>query len=152
MSLLLALPLVACGAEEPQAVPPPVTTTFARTAEDCTELAVRALEVEPGVAEVFGTHAELLPKGQFVRVRIALSNTGNRVHDTRSEDYELVDAAGGAHHMSIDAMRVERQLWELQLGAGNRLELDLWYDIPLGAIPREIRDTVCASTIPLPER
>ncbi|MEV0251263.1 hypothetical protein AB0H76_32040 [Nocardia sp. NPDC050712] len=152
LMLLLALPLVACGAPEPESAPIPASTSFARTPEDCSELAITALEVQPGVANLFGTHAELLPKGQFVRVRIAITNTGNRVHDTRSEDYQLVDTAAAGHRMSIDAMRVKRQLSDLEIGAGNRLELDLWYDLPVGAIPRELRDTVCASTIAFPGR
>ncbi|MFC9897451.1 hypothetical protein ACFVMC_27490 [Nocardia sp. NPDC127579] len=148
--LLLALPLVACGAENPEPTSAPAPSAFARTREDCTELAVTALELQPGVATVFGTHAELLPKGQFVRIRIALTNTGHQVHDTRAEDYRLIDTAAGAHRSSIDAMRVKRQLTALQLGAGNRLELDLWYDIPSAATPAELRDTVCATVIPLP--
>ncbi|MEV6275330.1 hypothetical protein [Nocardia sp. NPDC051832] len=153
MIVLLALPLVACGSPgDPAPAPAPTTTAFARTPEDCTELTVTALEVQPGVANLFGTHAELLPKGQFVRVRIAIGNTGSRVHDTRSEDYQLVDTAAAGHRLGIDPMRVERQLFELQIGAGNRLEMDLWYDIPVGAVPHELRDTVCASTIPLPGR
>ncbi|GAB2677317.1 DUF4352 domain-containing protein [Nocardia goodfellowii] len=150
--LLLVLPLVACGAEESEPVPVPTSTPFARTQEDCSELAVHALEVQPGVANLFGTHAELLPKGQFVRVRVAITNTGDRVHDTRPEDYHLVDTGSGGHRIGVDAMRVERQLFELQIGAGNRLEMDLWYDLPVGAVPHELRDTVCASTIPLPGR
>ncbi|MFD6463899.1 hypothetical protein, partial [Streptomyces roseolus] len=147
--VLLVLPLVACGSgeSEPAPVPPPTTTTLARTPEDCSELAVTALEVQTGIAGVVGTHAELMPKGQYVRVRVALVNTGRRVHDTQSQDYELLDTAAAVYPMNIDAMRVKRQLWDLQIGAGNRLEMDLWYDLPLGAIPQNLRDTVCASAI-----
>jgi hypothetical protein len=38
---------------------------------------------------------------------------------------------------------------EIHVGAGNRLELDLWYHIPLATDPHHLRDTVCSTTIPM---
>ncbi|MFI9504479.1 hypothetical protein [Nocardia sp. NPDC052566] len=152
---LLILPLAACASDPaPIAAPTATTTTTAapetRTPQDCDKLTVTALEVEPGIGYLLGTHAEWLPKGQFVRVRVAITNTDRAFHTTNSDDYQLTDAADAPHPVSIDAIRIKRQPLEITLGAGNRLELDLWYDIPLNTAPRQLRDTVCSTTIPLP--
>ncbi|WP_280466234.1 hypothetical protein [Nocardia brasiliensis] len=150
--LLLLLP-TACGTEAPTAAPPPpppAPTAYVRTPQDCVKLTVTASTVEPGIGYILGTHAEWLPKGQFIRVRVAIVNTDNTFHTTRPADYQLDDTVDAAHPPSVDAMAIKRQPTELTLGAGNRLEMDLWYDIPANSGPRQLRDTVCATTIPLP--
>lgn len=151
--LLLLLPLAACGEDEATPPPAPPTTTVAeyvRTPTDCTELAVTALAVEPGIGYVVGTHAEWLPKGQFVRIRVAITNNDRTFHTTRTADYQLYDVRDAAHPISVDAIRIKRQPDEMPIGAGNRLEMDLWYDIPLDTTARDLRDTTCNTTIPLP--
>ncbi|MEV5832558.1 hypothetical protein [Nocardia sp. NPDC052112] len=148
---LLILPLAACADTTPTPSAPAVTTTeYVRTPADCAKSELAALVVEPGHGYIFGTHAEWLPKGQFVRIRIAITNADNTFHTTRTTDYELDDAAGTAHPVSNDAMAIKRQPTEVTLGAGNRLELDLWYDIPLDTTPKLLRDSVCATTTMLP--
>ncbi|WP_405166787.1 DUF4352 domain-containing protein [Nocardia sp. NBC_01499] len=149
----LLLPLAACGAEPATTpTPPPVTTTaeYVRTPLDCSKLTVTALTVEPGIGYIFGTHAEWLPKGQYIRIRVAITNTDNEFHTTRPTDYQLDDAADHPHTTSVDAMEIKRQPNELNIGAGNRVEMDLWYDIPVDTSPKLLRDTTCTTTIPLP--
>ncbi|WP_194837790.1 DUF4352 domain-containing protein [Nocardia sp. XZ_19_369] len=149
---LLLLPLTACAAEPAPAPPPPPTTTteHVRTPQDCTKLTVTTMTVEPGIAYIFGTHAEWLPKGQFIRVRVAITNTDNTFRTTRPSDYHLGDAADRPYPPSVDAMAIKRQPTELTLGAGNRVEVDLWYDIPVDTSPKLLRDSTCVTTIPLP--
>ncbi|MEV4124068.1 hypothetical protein [Nocardia sp. NPDC049707] len=148
---LLLLPLAACADPTPTPSAPTITTTeYVRTPADCTKLELTALVVEPGHGYIFGTHAEWLPKGQFVRIRVAITNADNIFHTTRTSDYELDDATGTAHPVSNDAMAIKRQSTEVTIGAGNRLELDLWYDIPLDTAPKLLRDNVCATTTTLP--
>ncbi|WP_433192357.1 hypothetical protein ACQP1G_27000 [Nocardia sp. CA-107356] len=150
--LPLLLLLAACASDPtPAATPPPVTPTeYLRTPTDCAKLAIEALTVDPGHGYLFGTHAEWLPKGQLVRIRVAITNTDNTFHTTRTTDYQLDDAAEVAHPVSNDAMAIKRQPTDVTIGAGNRLELDLWYDIPLDTAPKLLRDTICTITIPLP--
>ncbi|MEV6557466.1 hypothetical protein AB0M22_17240 [Nocardia sp. NPDC051756] len=150
---LLLLSLAACGAEPAAAPPPPSPTTTAaylRTPLDCTKLTITPLNVEPGIGYIFGTHAEWLPKGQYIRIRVAITNTDNTFHTTRPTDYQLDDAADRPHQTSVDAMEIKRQPNELNIGAGNRVEMDLWYDIPVDTAPKLLRDTACTTTIPLP--
>ncbi|MGW4770916.1 hypothetical protein ACWEO2_23100 [Nocardia sp. NPDC004278] len=150
LPLLLLLAACASG-PTPASTPPPVTPTeYVRTPTDCAKLTVEALIVDPGRGYLFGTHAEWLPKGQFVRIRVAITNTDNTFHTTETTDYQLSDAADAAHPVSNDAMAIKRQPTEVTIGAGNRLELDLWYDIPLDTAPKLLRDTVCNLTTSLP--
>ncbi|MFI6173424.1 hypothetical protein ACIBCN_42065 [Nocardia sp. NPDC051052] len=149
---LLLLSLAACGAE-PAATPPPTTTTaapYVRTPLDCGKLTVAPLTVEPGIGYIIGTHAEWLPKGQYIRIRVAITNTDSTFHTTRPTDYQLDDAADRPHQTSVDAMEIKRQPNELNIGAGNRLEMDLWYDIPVDTQPKLLRDNTCTTNIPLP--
>ncbi|QIS02110.1 hypothetical protein F5X71_07065 [Nocardia brasiliensis] len=149
--LFLLLLSTACGTGEPTAAPPPpAPTEYVRTPQDCAKLTVTAATVETGIGYILGTHAEWQPKGQFIRIRVAIVNNDNTFHTTRPADYHLEDTAAAAHPPSVDAMAIKRQSPELTLGAGNRLEMDLWYDIPPNAGPRQLRDTVCATIIPLP--
>lgn len=148
---LLFLPLAACADPTPTPSAPSVTTTdYVRTPADCTKLEITALVVEPGHGYIFGTHAEWLPKGQLVRVRVVIANADTTFHTTRTTDYQLDDNAGTAHPVSNDAMAIKRQPTEVTIGAGNRLELDLWYDIPLDTTPKLLRDSACATTTTLP--
>lgn len=150
---LLLLSLAACGAEPATTTPPPTTTTaapYVRTPLDCSKLTVTALNIEPGIGYIIGTHAEWLPKGQYIRIRVAITNTDNTFHTTRPTDYQLDDAAGHPHQTSVDAMEIKRQPNELNIGSGNRLEMDLWYDIPVDTQPKLLRDNTCTTTIPLP--
>ncbi|WP_433633568.1 hypothetical protein [Nocardia sp. CA-120079] len=148
---LLFLPLAACA--DPTATPSATTVTttdYVRTPADCIKLEITALVVEPGHGYISGTHAEWLPKGQFVRVRVAIVNADNTFHTTHTTDYQLDDAAGTTHPVSNDAMAIKRQPTEVTIGAGNRLELDLWYDIPLDTTAKLLRDSACATTTTLP--
>ncbi len=148
---VLFLPLVACADPTPTPSAPAMTATeYIRTPADCAKLELTALMVEPGHGSIFGTHAEWLPKGQFVRIRVVIANADNIFHTTRTTDYELDDAADTAHPVSNDAMAIKRQPTEVTIGAGNRLELDLWYDIPLDTRPKLLRDNACKTTTTLP--
>ncbi|MGF6880637.1 hypothetical protein ABIA39_000518 [Nocardia sp. GAS34] len=135
----------------PVRTPPPVTTTtpYARTPGDCAKLTVTPLVVQPGIGYVIGTHAEWDPKGQFVRIRVAITNSDATYHTTRTSDYRLLDAAGAEYPTSVDAMRIKRQPDAVEIGAGDRLEVELWYDIPTTTTARSLRDTVCGTVIQL---
>jgi hypothetical protein len=135
----------------PARTPPPVTTTtpYARTPGDCAKLTVTTLAVQPGITYMIGTHAEWDPKGQLVRIRVAITNSDATYHTTRTSDYRLLDAAGAEYATSVDAMRIKRQPDEVEIGAADRLEVELWYDIPLAATAHSLRDTVCGTVIQL---
>lgn len=51
----------------------------------------------------------------------------------------LVTADGATHQADGNAMRIERQPDNVELGAHDRLEFDLLHDIPQQAAPRSLR-------------
>jgi hypothetical protein len=92
-----------------------------------------------GMTTVIGSHADWPAKGQFVRLRVAVTNTGRTtaLFDTRHQ--VLLASDGSANHPSEDAMLIKRQPAEIDLGSSVRLEFDLWFDIPKDAHATTLR-------------
>ncbi|WP_283133505.1 DUF4352 domain-containing protein [Rhizohabitans arisaemae] len=93
-----------------------------------------------GLPSIVGSHADFDAQGSFVRLRLVVVNNGrtNTVLDPRRQ--LLLDSAGAEHRPDPQAMTIKRQPIEpFSLGASVRLEFDLWYDIPAGAVPAALR-------------
>jgi hypothetical protein len=86
-----------------------------------------------GMPTVIGSHADWPAKGQFVRLRVAVTNTGRTTALFDSRHQLLVASDGSARHPDEDAMLIKRQPAEVDLGSTVRLEFDLWFDIPKDA-------------------
>lgn len=100
------------------------------------DLVFEVLAVQAPIPVIVGTHAEFTPRGEFVRVRVVVRNSDVVFHELHTDAQRLVDAAGRRYEPSADAMRIKRQPDTADLGSQNRLELDLWFDIPKHAVPR----------------
>jgi hypothetical protein len=88
---------------------------------------------------VVGSHADWPAKGQFVRVRMQAENGYPTFHTVDLTKQLLVTADGATHTIDENAMRIERQPATFQLGAHDRLEFDLLYDIPKQAKVKSLR-------------
>jgi hypothetical protein len=86
-----------------------------------------------GVDMIIGSHAEFAPKGQFVCVRVVVTNTGRSSVLFNPKRQLLVLADGTQLKPDDQAMLIKRQPAEFDLGAAVRLEFDLYYDAPKGA-------------------
>lgn len=97
------------------------------------------LGLTPGQPTVIGSHADWPAKGQFVRIRVAATNTGRTtvLFDTRHQ--VLVASDGTQAHPDEQAMLIKRQPSNVDLGSAVRLEFDLWFDIPAGTQPSTLR-------------
>lgn len=91
-----------------------------------------------GMPSVIGSHAEWPAKGRFARIRLVISNTGrNSVpFDTARQLMRTTD--GVDHTPDPQAMLIKRQPGEFDLGPTDRLEFDLYYDIPPDAVPQAL--------------
>lgn len=141
------------GASAPGAstdCPPAPVVTGARVRDGHIDFDV--LAVQAPIRSIIGTHAEFEPHGQYVRVRVAVQNPDSTFHGLRTDAQALLDTAGQRVEPSIDAMRIKRQPDDIDLGAGNRLEFDLWFDLPDGATPAAllVRADGCGRTLALP--
>jgi Domain of unknown function (DUF4352) len=121
-------------ATDTSAACPPVPATRSRQVRDG-NLLFEVLEVQAPIGSIIGTHAEFNPQGQYVRVRVAVTNNDSVFHELDTDMQRLVDGAGREYEPSVDAMRIKRQPERVDIGSRNRLELDVWFDIPRGATP-----------------
>ncbi|MEO3784971.1 DUF4352 domain-containing protein [Actinocorallia sp. B10E7] len=105
-------------------------------AENSGELLFRVLGVTDGLARTTGSHAEVDARhGQYVRVRLLVENLGRTSSELDLGEQRLVTAGGGSFSPDGPTMTLKRQPLRPELGAGVRLEFDLWYDVPAGLRP-----------------
>ncbi|WP_433478516.1 DUF4352 domain-containing protein [Spirillospora sp. CA-142024] len=98
-----------------------------------------ALGLSPALTTITGSHADLPSRlGHFARVRILAENRYATFHKI-DLDRQLLITSRGAYPPDVNAMRVKRQPTDVELGSRDRLELDLWYDIPKDARIRALR-------------
>lgn len=97
------------------------------------------LGLAAGLPSITGSHTEFPAKGQFVRVRLVVVNTGTSsvLFDTKRQ--LLVDDQGVAHPPEGQAMIIKRQPAQFDLGHGVRVEFDLYWDIPKDRKPVAVR-------------
>ncbi|GAA4084031.1 DUF4352 domain-containing protein [Actinomadura miaoliensis] len=105
------------------------TPLHARRARSA-DLEVTALGFRDGIHEILGTHAEMKPKGRYARVRVLAENRGRDIQLFDTWRQLLVTADGRTHSPDVNAIMVKRQPEKLSIGAGVRVEFDLWYDLP----------------------
>jgi len=92
-----------------------------------------------GLPSITGSHTEFPAKGQFVRLRLVVTNTGTSsvLFDTKRQ--LLVDDQGTAHPPEEQAMLIKRQPGQFDLGHGVRVEFDLYWDVPKDRKPVTLR-------------
>jgi Domain of unknown function (DUF4352) len=88
---------------------------------------------------ILGSHAEMNPKGRYIRVRLVIVNTGRSGTAFDTKRQQLVTADGVAHDVDPQAMLIKRQPGDFDLGANVRVEFDLYYDVPRDARPVALR-------------
>lgn len=92
-----------------------------------------------GMDSVLGSHAEWPAKGQFLRIRLVITNSGRNSVPFDANRQLLVTSDGVEHVPDSQAMLIKRQPGRVDLGTTNRLEFDLYYDVPDGAEPATLR-------------
>ena len=142
--------LAGCQAAEPA---PPAPTTYAlpprQVRPDETALGLppakngdtefTLIGLAAGLPSITGSHTEFAAKGQFVRLRLVVTNTGTSsvLFDTKRQ--LLVDDRGAAHPPDGQAMLIKRQPGQFELGHSVRVEFDLYWDVPKDRKPAALR-------------
>lgn len=98
-----------------------------------------AIGLRTGMEYITGTHADLPARGAFTRIRVIVENGYSRTHTLDTTRQLLVTADGRTRPPDLGAMHVERQPDQVDIGAHDRLELDLYYDIPKNTPARAVR-------------
>jgi hypothetical protein len=104
------------------------------------ELVYAVIGIRTDIAAVVGSHADWLPKGQYVRLRISMTNEGRDRHDFIPQAQLLIAGDGKTYKISYDAMQIARQPdGTISIARDERREFDLWFDIPKSTKPRTLR-------------
>jgi hypothetical protein len=156
--LLAVTVLGGCSGSTEPAAPTTTSTTASSTTYELVPRTVRPDEValrgeavvegstsfsliglSTGMPTLIGSHAEFEAEGQFVRVRLVVVNVGRSsvLFDTKRQLLVLAD--GGTHAPHRSTMITKRQPDTFDLGAGVRVEFDLYYDVPVDVEPAALR-------------
>jgi hypothetical protein len=152
-ALLLLVALVSCSADGGERARPSPSATYelperpVRDGEKAVkagtarsgETAFTLIGYTGGMAQLVGSHADVAPEGQYVRVRVMVENKARANQKFVAADQLLVTASGRTAAPDIEAMLIKRQPQEFLLGAAVRIELDLWWDIPRAERPVAVR-------------
>ncbi|WP_018657191.1 DUF4352 domain-containing protein [Actinomadura flavalba] len=104
------------------------------------ELRFQVIGLTAGLTTLAGSHADRAPRGRYVRVRLVVENTGRTGQRLDVRAQRLRTADGAAHARDLQATLIKRQPADtLDLGAGMRTEMDLWFDIPAATQPAALR-------------
>jgi hypothetical protein len=152
-AMLLAVGLAGCSSTAPSPVQGSTSATYelgprpVRPDETALRLptanngdtAFTLIGLTTGIPTIVGSHAEWQAKGQYVRIRLVVTNTARTsvLFDTRRQ--LLVDAKGAIVAPDDQAMLIKRQPDKFDLGANVRVEFDLYYDIPKDAKSAALR-------------
>jgi hypothetical protein len=102
------------------------------------EFLFTVLGLTDGMRAMFGSHAEFPAKGQFVRIRLVVENTGRNIQRFDTRRQLLITDDGTRHTIDNVVMTIKRQPPEFDVGSGIRVEFDLWYDVPVAVKPTAI--------------
>jgi hypothetical protein len=128
----------------------PFETPLATASATGPQVAVDVIGLRTHLVSIIGTHAEWLPKGEYERVRVALDNGLSTFRTFATDRMLLVDATGRTYKPDYDAMNIARQPQIATVPAGGRLELDLWFDLPVKSVVRALRVQDLGQDIALP--
>lgn len=119
--------------EQPARTVRPDETPLRRPVTADGDTGFTVLGLTTGIKTLLGSHAESPAKGAFTRVRVLVVNTGRNTVPFDARRQRLVLRDGATALPDEPAMLVKRQPDTFDLGAGMRVEFDLYYDIPVGA-------------------
>ena len=143
-ALCAALATAGCGGGKSSSPPKPSPTRSSPGQGPSAEirdghLAFTVLSLACGITAVTGTHADAPPNGQFCEAKLRVRNTDQDYHDYIAKNQRLEGVADPADRPDGAAMGVRRQSDTMTLGGSDLIEVELWYDVPVGAKPTGLR-------------
>jgi ABC-type uncharacterized transport system auxiliary subunit len=147
----VALLLAGCAQEAPPAPPPAPTYEVSPLPVRPEEKALHPVPttegdsvfeligLTTGIKTILGSHAEFPAKGAFIRIRLVVTNNGRNTVPFDANKQTLITADGATRTPDPQAMLIKRQPGQIDIGANDRLEFDLYYDAPPDAQPTALR-------------
>lgn len=125
-----------CGGSPPPPLGAP--TPFPTPAKDG-HLSFTLLALQCGITAVAGSHSDAPPDGQFCSARLRVDNHDPEFHTYVARSQRLEGVTGRRGRPDTFAMAVRRQFDGVQIGGHDLLEVELWFDVPLGATVTGLR-------------
>lgn len=125
-----------CGGSDP--VPAAVPTPTPTPTKDG-HLSFMLLALRCGLTAVAGRHSEGVPDGQFCSARLRVDNHDPEFHTYVAKSQRLEGLSGRRGRPDTFAMAVRRQSDEVKIGGHVLIEVELWFDVPLGATVTGLR-------------
>jgi hypothetical protein len=126
-----------CGRSDTRPASSPTATTPAPTKDG--HLGFTLLTLRCGLTAVAGSHSEGVPDGQFCSARLRVTNADPEFHTYVARDQRLEGVSGRRGRADTFAMAVRRQSDDVQIGGHDLIEVELWFDVPLGATVTGLR-------------
>jgi hypothetical protein len=145
--------LVLAGCAQPTPTPPPPPATYdlpprpvrpderplPSTPTNEGDTVFELIGLTTGIETILGSHAEWPAQGAFIRIRLVVGNSGRNTVPFDTTRQLLLLADGTTLTPDPQAMLIKRQPGQIDIGANDRLEFDLYYDAPVGATPTALR-------------
>lgn len=96
-------------------------------------LSFTLLALRYGITAVAGGHSDAPPDGQFCSARLRVDNPDPEFHTYVAGSQRLEGVSGRRGRLDTFAMAVRRQSDEVRIGGHDLIEVELWFDVPLGA-------------------
>jgi Domain of unknown function (DUF4352) len=152
-AVVVGLALVLGGCSSPAPQPPPAAPTYdlpprpVRPDEKVLhpvptpegDSTFQLIGLTTGIKTILGSHAEWPAKGAFIRVRLVVTNTGRNTVPFDANKQTLITSDGRSHTPDPQAMLIKRQPGQIDIGAADLLEFDLYYDAPPDVQPQTLR-------------
>lgn len=150
---LVGLALVLGGCSTPAPQPPPAAPTYEMAPRPVRpdekvlhpvpttegDSVFELIGLSTGIKTILGSHTEWPAKGAFIRVRLVVTNNGRNTIPFDANKQTLVTADGATRTPDPQAMLIKRQPGQIDIGANDRLEFDLYFDAPPDAQPTALR-------------
>lgn len=136
--LTLGAVLIAGGCAGPDPSPALAPTPTPTSVKDG-HLTFTLLALRCGLTAVAGSHSEGVPDGQFCSARLRVDNHDPEFHTYVARSQRLEGVVGRRGRADTFAMAVRRQSDEVKIGGHVLIEVELWFDVPLGATVTGLR-------------
>lgn len=146
--IMVAAAIAACGCS--RTVPGTGTAAGSPVRDGVLEFAVREVAQTAAVGDLRTPGLSIEARGVYVVVTLAVRNVGDAPHTFVDRDQTLVDSAGQGFPVSSAAnIYGNLDVPSTRLDPGQRIEVDLAFDVPVGTVPAVVvlRDSASSAGV-----
>ena len=109
------------------------------TATEVGDFSVTISEVTPGITSVGNQYLGAKPQGQYVVVKLTVTNNGKTAQYFTDSNIKLVDSQDREHSSSSDSIYLEDNVLVKEINPGNTLSGTVLFDVPADAALKAVK-------------